>query len=401
MITTEHNRTMKIALCMTLAVSAFVSSAATHACFCGKACLHGLQGIDLPGGPFHGRCPGAECKSCNLEVGKALKARSAQIQNFLPDSAPGGLSVLPPKTPTIHPQHVNVPHFSNGRELFPSVISALPLRSLLIFYHSIQCLIEIYAVAKKLSTPFSVTIEWRAALDSKKFRVGEFEIFAYDSGELRWQSHCGLGECRKGRCFKRGDILFFGPAENYGPGFLKLEFLDRLERLPAWTLTRYYTTCLDIYRCRTGKAVSAEEFVYRKAPLGDGESAENRLRFQTPVPVPEAPTERSPEEVNCRLENYEIAKRESGDLVWYSYAGPGMLEKWNLHCFGRYTVSMPSRGGSRRTTANRNFAQICGICPRGIKRPISAQNFLCANAGAQATCGPKGRARLAMTGNRS
>jgi len=162
-------------------------------------------------------------------------------------------------------------------------------------------------------------------VDAKKFRMGEFEIFLYDSGELRWQSHCGLGECREGRCFRRGDILFLGPAQSSGPGFLKLEFLDRLGRLPAWTSTRYYTSCLDIYRCRTGKSVSVEELAYRKAPP-DGECAETLIRSETPAPLFQAPSKHCSEGTNYRLENYEIAKGEDGDFVWYSYVGPSTLK---------------------------------------------------------------------------
>ena len=47
-----------------------------QACFCGGACLHGFQASAKarPGVPFHSRCSGIQCKSCNLEDVQALKA---------------------------------------------------------------------------------------------------------------------------------------------------------------------------------------------------------------------------------------------------------------------------------------------------------------------------------------
>jgi hypothetical protein len=130
-MTIENNRALKIALCIALAVSVFLSISESYACFCGKDCLHGLQNIDLPGGPFHGRCPGAECKSCNLEVGKALKARSAKTQTFLPDSAHRWLSVFPPEIPdNSSPGRLMSPIFDMIASYFPP---------LFLLCHSIRC----------------------------------------------------------------------------------------------------------------------------------------------------------------------------------------------------------------------------------------------------------------------
>jgi len=119
-MTIEHYRTLKIILCTALAVGVFVSSTAINACFCGNACAHGFQGIDLSGGPFHSRCPSAECKSCNLEFGKALKGRSAQIQSFLPDSTHSALSLLAPKGPDkSSPSMLMFPIFHMASSSFP------------------------------------------------------------------------------------------------------------------------------------------------------------------------------------------------------------------------------------------------------------------------------------------
>ena len=62
-----------------LIIGLFANSLLPHACFCGEACLHGLQGTAKarPNFLFHARCSGTQCKSCNLEDVKTLKASNA------------------------------------------------------------------------------------------------------------------------------------------------------------------------------------------------------------------------------------------------------------------------------------------------------------------------------------
>ena len=58
-----------------LILGLFANSLLPQACFCGEACLHGLQGTAKarPNSLFHVRCSGTQCKSCNLEDVKTLK----------------------------------------------------------------------------------------------------------------------------------------------------------------------------------------------------------------------------------------------------------------------------------------------------------------------------------------
>ena len=58
------------------------------------------------------------------------------------------------------------------------------------------------------------------------YKLGEYKIIESDTGELRWEAHFGLGALQEGRCFKKGTILFIGPAESQRDGFLILEFID-------------------------------------------------------------------------------------------------------------------------------------------------------------------------------
>ena len=62
-----------------LIIAIFVNSLVPQVCFCGEACLHGLQGKTKASlsFAFHTRCSGTQCKSCNFEDLHTLKASNA------------------------------------------------------------------------------------------------------------------------------------------------------------------------------------------------------------------------------------------------------------------------------------------------------------------------------------
>jgi hypothetical protein len=62
-----------------LIIGFFANSLLPQACFCGEACLHGLQGGTKarPSLLFHNRCTGTQCKSCKVEDAQTLKASNA------------------------------------------------------------------------------------------------------------------------------------------------------------------------------------------------------------------------------------------------------------------------------------------------------------------------------------
>jgi hypothetical protein len=57
----------------------FANNLLPQACFCGEACLHGLQGTanDRQSIPFHNRCAGTQCTSCNVEDVQTIKLSKA------------------------------------------------------------------------------------------------------------------------------------------------------------------------------------------------------------------------------------------------------------------------------------------------------------------------------------
>ena len=67
-----------ILLVLFLIFSIFGNNVTAKACFCGEACLHSLQNTaeTRSNSPFHHRCLGTHCKSCNFEDAQTLQAKN-------------------------------------------------------------------------------------------------------------------------------------------------------------------------------------------------------------------------------------------------------------------------------------------------------------------------------------
>jgi hypothetical protein len=91
------------------------------------------------------------------------------------------------------------------------------------------------------------------------YKMGEYKITENNSDDLLWEMHFGMGSLKEGKCFRKGRILFLGPARDERPGFLKGEFLDHIKHFPCWQKTRYYFSGFHIRRCDTGEKVSENE----------------------------------------------------------------------------------------------------------------------------------------------
>lgn len=70
---------LRIFLALFLILGVFVNSVMAESCFCGEACLHSFQNKSKTRAsfPFHNRCSGTNCKSCNFEYGQTLKAKNS------------------------------------------------------------------------------------------------------------------------------------------------------------------------------------------------------------------------------------------------------------------------------------------------------------------------------------
>lgn len=148
---------------------------------------------------------------------------------------------------------------------------------------------------------------------TNSYRMGEYKITESDSGELTWESHRGFGALQRGRCFRKGQILFIGPAETDAPGFLKREFLEHLKPLPVWSKTRYYCKSLDIHHCKTHKRVTKSEM---RLWAFDRDRDSDHV-FEMPAGT----------EVAYRLLGYEIIREGDGRIIWKASSGASTISK--------------------------------------------------------------------------
>lgn len=158
------------------------------------------------------------------------------------------------------------------------------------------------------------------------YTLGEYKIIETDNDALWWEAHAGLSAVKRGKCFLRGDILLIGPSESEEPGFLKREFLIKVQQLPKWEKTRYYCSNYTIRACRSGRKLTPEEISewtgnrthqvkyadFPQRPFGEPTFAEGQ--------VPAA-------EVSYKLGRYEITKKTKGQMWWKTYSARGRLRE--------------------------------------------------------------------------
>lgn len=160
------------------------------------------------------------------------------------------------------------------------------------------------------------------------YKLGEHKIIESDTGELRWEAHFGLGRFQEGRCFKKGTLLFLGPAETNRQGFLKGEFLDHLKPLPEWQKTKYYCRGFEIYHCNTGKKVTKLEMQLWMLDQGVKEKVE-MFTEKSIQGSNKIFNRRNAGAVTFRLQKFEIIEKPNHQLAWRTYAGPNSLSGGN------------------------------------------------------------------------
>jgi nucleoid DNA-binding protein len=166
-------------------------------------------------------------------------------------------------------------------------------------------------------------------MQSTTYKLAEYKITENEHGDLWWATHIGLGSLRIGKCFINGDILFIRPSDSKGPGFLKGEFLDHLNKLPKWGKTKYYCASYKIYKC---KSVSKKPFF---------EEAKSRIKDQAILQKNELIQEEKSVKVNTlnhisyKLHRYEIIEKDNCQLFWKSYGGLRSLKEGRCHIKGK------------------------------------------------------------------
>ena len=91
------------------------------------------------------------------------------------------------------------------------------------------------------------------------YRLGRYEIIRRPGGQVWYKTPSGHGGLRVGKSIIAGDILFIGSVETEEPGNLRSQFLERLDQLPEWETTPYYSLSYALYDCGTGKSFSEGE----------------------------------------------------------------------------------------------------------------------------------------------
>jgi hypothetical protein len=178
-------------------------------------------------------------------------------------------------------------------------------------------------------------------MQNTAYRLTEYKIIENEHGDLWWETHIGLGSLKSGKCFINGDILFLKSSDSIGPGFLKGEFLDHLNKLPKWEKTKYYCASYKIYECKSGS----------RKPLFEGMDSrlQNKaiLRKNGSTQKEVAKSARKSVEVNTidhisyKLRRYEIIEKNDGQLLWKSRSGLGNLKKGRCHIKGSILLLEP------------------------------------------------------------
>jgi hypothetical protein len=104
----KNVKIFRLFLVQFLIVGLFANSLLSQACFCGEACRHGPQGSAKASQsfPFHTRCSGSQCTSCNAEDVQTIKLSNSghstaklktlstpRILSYLPDYQSKGIFI--------------------------------------------------------------------------------------------------------------------------------------------------------------------------------------------------------------------------------------------------------------------------------------------------------------------
>ncbi len=144
-------------------------------------------------------------------------------------------------------------------------------------------------------------------IEKSAHRFGEYQITVYEDGALRWIAHHGFGEQRIGRCSIVGDILVIGKYIHEEIGYLKGEFLDRLEKLPIWNRTKFYCFASELLDVSSGKSLNQDWLGHMQTPWGDNRSRSQPARDEALG--------------SFRLGKYKVTVESNCQISWHTLEG--------------------------------------------------------------------------------
>jgi len=143
-------------------------------------------------------------------------------------------------------------------------------------------------------------------METATYRLSEYRISEHENGLLEWETHYGFGAQQYGMCFIHNDILIIGPCSHEEVGYLKGEFLDRIEKLPFWNKTKSYCFASELLDVASGRSLN-NDFLDRM--FYSGTIANSR---ETPI------VNRGPGAF--RLDKYLITVAADGQISWQAHA---------------------------------------------------------------------------------
>ena len=139
------------------------------------------------------------------------------------------------------------------------------------------------------------------------YKLNEYRIKLDENGLLWWETHYGFGVQRCGMCFIYFDILIIGPCSQEKIGYLKGEFLDRLDKLLPWNKTKHYCFASELLDVISGRSLDQNFMDCMYSSLSIGSDGAGPILDGEPGAF--------------RLGNYQITVTPNGEITWQTHGG--------------------------------------------------------------------------------
>jgi cytochrome b len=199
-------------------------------------------------------------------------------------------------------------------------------------------------------------------MQNTAYSLAEYKIIENEHGDLLWEAHIGLGSLKSGKCFINGNILFIKPSDSTGPGFLKGEFLDHLNKLPKWRKTKYYCVSYKIYQCKSGSTKPLSEAMDSRLQKGAILQEIGPTQKEVAKTTRKSVKADTAEPISYKLRRYEITEKNNGQLFWKSHSGLSGFKKGRCHIEGSILFLEPGKI-ERSGLINGKFAQRLTLLP--------------------------------------
>jgi hypothetical protein len=134
------------------------------------------------------------------------------------------------------------------------------------------------------------------------YRLREYRIYQDEGPLYWWETHCGFSVQRTGMCFIYRDLLILGPCSREEVGYLKREFLERLEKLEPWYRTKYHCFASELLDVVSGRSLDHNFVDWVYSSLGTSSDDAGPAMGGDPG--------------TYRLDKYQITVAPNGEITW-------------------------------------------------------------------------------------